>query len=132
MREEILSEERQLKGGARKAGGQTDWKDCLPGQPGAKVSGSEATFGGKSEKEPALGAEGTAHYMWSVLLRHRWRYRRTEWEALAEDKIVKLKAGLIYMHRSCRVLKKPGQYQVKTIPPLTLTFTFTLTPHPSL
>ena len=33
MREEILSEERQLKAGARKAGGQ-DWKDCLPGQGG--------------------------------------------------------------------------------------------------
>ena len=113
VREEILSEERQLKGGARKAGGQTDWKDCLPGQPGAKGSSGEAVFGGKSEKEPALGAEGTAHYMWSVLLRHRWRYRRGEWEALAEDKIVKLKAGLIYMHRSCRVLKKPGQYQAR-------------------
>ena len=78
MREEILSEERQLRGGARKAGGQ-DWKDCLPGQAGkveapggkARRASSEAVFGGKSEKEPALGAEGTAHYMWSVLLRYR-------------------------------------------------------------
>jgi len=31
--------------------------------------------------------------MWSVLLRFRWRYRRAEWESLAEDKIIKLKAG---------------------------------------
>ena len=115
VREEILAEERQLKGGARKAMGQ-DWKDCLPGEARGRRASSEAVLGGPSAKEPALGAEGTAHYMWSILLRYRWRYRRAEWESLAEEKIAKVKAGLIYMHRTCRVLKKPGQYQVSSHP----------------
>ena len=44
MREEILSEERQLKAGARKAGGQ-DWKDCLPGQ-----GGKGEALGGKARR----------------------------------------------------------------------------------
>ena len=77
VREEILAEERQLKGGARKAMGQ-DWKDCLPGEARGRRASSEAVLGGPSAKEPALGAEGTAHYMWSILLRYRWRYRRAE------------------------------------------------------
>ena len=60
---------------------------------------------------PKLGPQGTAKYMWSVLLRGPWRSRRSEWDELMEAKVKETKEGLLYLHRSCRVLKKPGQYQ---------------------
>ena len=60
---------------------------------------------------PMLAPQGTAKYMWSVLLRGPWRSRRSEWDELMEAKIKETKEGLLYLHRSCRVLKKPGQYQ---------------------
>ena len=88
--------------------------EILADERAAKAStrSEEAVASAPPASPPAqLGEEGTAKYMWSVLLRHKWRARRKEWDELAEKTIEMQKAGLIYLHRTCRVLKKPGQYQ---------------------